>query len=236
MAVTITTSFYEYASPAWQNLSTVVFTSPNIPTPNTAGTRSHILPGELPLATWYEVTADQMWLIYNQQVASVESFYPAVNPATTASGFDLRNSITFELTSGDSYNNRLTAWDSVTHNSTDNYLLSTDRVKASCANYSWSGGTEDNPGVVKYGGSLELVPPYEPTDPFPPQYNITLKGNTVSGSNNYYGDFDMIWAYNASGSGRRGDYLIVRPWLDGIDGSTPYGNHDFVITLHYSYT
>jgi len=142
----------------------------------------------------------------------------------------------FEVTSGENYNNRLTAWDSVTHNSTDNYLINSGRVKASCANYSWAGGTEDDPDVVKYGGALDVVPPYEPLNPFPPQYNITLKGNTtVSGVEQYYGDFDMIWAYNAS-AGRRGDYLIVRPWLDNINASVPYGVHDFVITLHYSYT
>ena len=93
MAVTITTSFYEYDTPDWQDLSTVVFTSPNLTSPNTAGTRSHILPGELPLATWYEVTGDQMWRIFNRQVPSIESFYPAQNPTTTVSGFDIGSSM-----------------------------------------------------------------------------------------------------------------------------------------------
>jgi hypothetical protein len=236
MSITITTSFYEYDTPDWHDLSTVVYTSPNLPTPSDDGTRSHILPGQLPLATWYE-TIDTMWLIYNRQVASMESFYPAIDPFTTISGFDLRNSITFEVTSGESYLNRLTAWDDVTHNSIDNELIATNRVKASCANYSWSGGTEDAPVVVKYGGPLGILPPYDPLEPFAPQYNITLKGNTTSGINdNYYGDFDMIWAYNTSGFGRRGDYLIVRPWLDNIDASVTYGNHDYVITLHFQYT
>jgi hypothetical protein len=234
MAVTITTSFYEYDTPDWHDLSTVVFTSPNLVSPNTAGTRSHILPGELPLATWYEVTGDSMWRIYNRQVASIESFYPAQDPSTTVSGFDIWNSITFEVTSGENYDNRLTAWDSVTHSSTDNYLLSTNRVRASCANYSWSGGTEDNPSLVKYAGPVNPST-LEPESPFAPQYNITLKGNTtVSGVENYYGDFDMI--YSLPTSGRNGDFLIVRPWLNNINASVPYGVHDFVITLHYSYT
>jgi len=234
MAVTITTSFYEYDTPDWHNLSTVVFTSPNLVSPNSAGTRSHILPGELPLATWYEITGDDMWRIYNRQIASVESFYPAVDPTTTVSGFDLRNSITFEVTSGENYNNRLTAWDSVTHSSTNNFLIDSGRVKASCANYSWSGGTEDAPVNVEYGGSVDPIFQL-PENPFPPQYNITLKGNTTSGINdNYYGDWDMI--YSLPTSGRAGDYLIVRPWLDNINASVPYGVHDFVITLHYSYT
>lgn len=233
MAVTITTSFYEYDTPDWHDLSTVVFTSPNIASPATAGTRSHILPGELPLATWYEVSGDQMWRIFNRQVASVESFYPAQDPATTVSGFDIWNSVVFEVTSGENYNNRVTAWDDVTHSSTSNFLIDSDRVKASCANYSWTGGTEDNPTTVKYGGPVD-PDTLEPEDPFGPQYNITLKGNTVSGSENYYGDFDMI--YSTPTSGRNGDYLIVRPWLDNINSSVPYGVHDFVITLHYSYT
>lgn len=235
MAVTITTSFYEYyAPPEWHDLSTVVFTSPNLVSPNTAGTRSHILPGELPLATWYEVTGDEMFRIYNRQVPSIESFYPAQDPSTTVSGFDIWNSIVFEVTSGENYNNRLTAWDSVTHSSIDNYLISTNRVKASCANYSWSGGTEDNPGNVEYGGSVDPGSQL-PDDPYPPQYNIILQGNTtVSGVDYYYGDWDMI--YSLPTSGRNGDFLIVRPWLDNIDATVPYGNHDFVITLHYSYT
>ena len=121
----------------------------------------------------------------------------------------------------------------MTHNSTDNFLISTGRVKASCANYSWTGGTEDNPSTVKYGGSVHPTT-LEPENPFAPQYNITLKGNTVSGTPNYYGDFDMIYSFPTSG--RSGDYLIVRPWLDNINASVPYGVHDFVITLHYSYT
>ena len=128
----------------------------------------------------------------------------------------------------------MTAWDSVTHSTIDNYLLSTNRVKASCSNYSWSGGTEDNPVNVEYGGPVDPVTKL-PENPFPPQYNITLKGNTtVSGIDNYYGDWDMIFSNPTSG--RSGDFLIVRPWLDNINASVPYGVHDFVITLHYSYT
>jgi hypothetical protein len=225
MAVTITTKFYEYYTPGWHDLSSVVFTSPNAISPQSAGWRSHILPGEGDLATWYEVTGDSMWMIYGQQMASRESFYPAEDPATTVSGFDLRNSIKFELTIGENYNNRVTAWDDVTHSSTNNYLISTNRVKASCANYSWLGGTENNPSDVQYGGDGGDTP-------FPPQYNITLKGNTsVSGVDYYYGDFDLIF-----NTYRNGDYLIVRPWLDNINSSVPYGVHDFVITLMYSYT
>jgi len=232
--VTIETSFYEYDTPEWHDLSSVVFTSPNLVSPNTAGTRSHILPGELPLATWYELSTVNMWRIFNRQVPSIESFYPAQDPETTVSGFDLRNSIKFEVTEGENYNNRITAWDNQTHSTTSEFLLSTGRVRASCANYSWTGGTEDNPVTVKYGGPVD-PDTLEPENPFGPQYNITLKGyTTTSGIKNYYGDWDMIFSLPTSG--REGDYLIVRPWLANINASVPYGDHDFVITLHYAYT
>ena len=46
MAVTLTTKFYESGGDTWNDLSKIVFTSPNIDSPNTAGTRSHILPGQ----------------------------------------------------------------------------------------------------------------------------------------------------------------------------------------------
>ncbi len=220
MGVTITTQFYSYSgTPAWYNLSKVVFTSPNLTSPNTVGTRSHILPGQLPLATWYEDTSN-MYRIFNEQIASQESYQPAVDPSTTVSGFDIRSSVKFEVTEGDNYYCRLTAWDTVTHSSTDNYLISNDQVKVSAVAYRY-GGTEESPtGIVEV---------------HPPEYNKVIKGNTtVSGVDNYYGDFDMIYAFPTTG--KAGDVLIFRPFLYNIDGSTPYGVHDFVITLHYSYT
>jgi len=221
MAVNITTKFYEYDSPSWHDLSTIVFTSPNLTSPNSAGTRSHILPGELSLATWYEVSGDQMWNIFYEQAASVESYYPSVDPITVVSGFDIRNSIKFELTSGENYNNRLTAWDSVTHNSTNNYLIDNDLVKISAVAYRYEGSEATPSGIVEV---------------HPPAYNKVIKGNTtVSGVDNYYGDFDMEYA-NVAPDFKTGDVLIVRPWLYNIDASVPYGVHDFVLTLHYSYT
>lgn len=214
MAVTISTQFYEYDTPAWHDVSKVVFTSPNLDSPNTAGLRSHILPGELELATWYEDTSF-MYRIFNEQIASISgSYYPAVDPSTSVSGFDIWNSIKFEVTSGENTNNRLTAWDDATHSSTDNYLISTGRVKVSAAAYRYN-GTEDSPtGVVEI---------------HPPEYNTTLSGNAE-----YYGDFAMKYALPTTG--KQGDILIFRPWLYNIDATIPYGVHDFVITLHYTYT
>jgi hypothetical protein len=70
MAVTITTEFYETT---WHDLSKVVFTSPNMDTGITAGTRSHILPGELNLATWYEDTILCIVYLMNRLIVMVSN-------------------------------------------------------------------------------------------------------------------------------------------------------------------
>ena len=219
MAVTLTTEFYETTTSGWHDLAKVVFTSPNMDSPSTAGTRSHILPGELNLATWYEDTSN-MYSIFNEQVESVEDY----TYNTTVSGFYIHNSIKFQLTIGESYNNRLTAWDDVTHSSTDNYLINSDRVKVSAVAYRYSigAGSEESPDSL-----VEINSPV---------YNQILKGNTtISGVDYYYGDFDMIYT-TPTNPGYIGDVLIFRPMLDDITAVVPYGVHDYVITLHYSYT
>lgn len=221
MAVTLTTQFYETDTPAWHDLAKVVFTSPNLDSPNTAGVRSHILPGELPLATWYEDTSD-MYRIFNSQQETTTSGYVSSAPGP-GDPFHIYNSVKFQLTSGESYNNRLTAWDDVTHSSTANNLITNDRVRVSAVAYRYTvgGGTVDDPDTI-----VEVQAP---------QYNIILKGNTtVSGVDYYYGDFDMIYATPTTT--HIGDILIFRPMLYGIDASVPFGVHDFVITLHYSFT
>lgn len=219
MAITITTEFYSAAQ--WFDLSKVVFTSPNLDTPSTAGTRSHILPGQLDLATWYEESTN-MYRLFDYQVESMEQYQYSAE-STTASGFYLHNTVKFQLTAGENYDNRLTAWDDVTHSSTDNYLITNEMVKVSAVAYNYiiGGGSEEDP--TSY------------TEVYAPVYNWILKGNTtVSGQGNaYYGDFNMTYQ---TGGDDVGDVLIFRPWLDGIDASVPYGVHDFVITLHYTYT
>lgn len=221
MAVTITTEFYETDTPDWHDLAKVVFTSPNLDSPNTAGIRSHILPGQLDLGTWYEGTSN-MYRIFDEQVDSNESEYVNDVYGPTVSGFHVHNSVKFEVTAGECYDVRLTAWDDVTHISTDNYLIDNEMVKVSAVAYRYSGGPEDDPDTV-----VEI---------HPPAYNIVLKGNTtVSGQGNaYYGDFDLIYALPTTT--HSGDIVIFRPMLDNITVAVPYGVHDFVITLHYSYT
>lgn len=72
MAVTITSKFYQ--NNAWKDISKIVFTSPNLDSPAVAGTRSHILPGESDLGTWYEDTVS-MYRIEDKQIATDSDFY-----------------------------------------------------------------------------------------------------------------------------------------------------------------
>ena len=218
----ITTEFYETTTPGWSDLSNVVFTSPHMNSPNTAGKREHILPGVFDLATWYEDTGN-MYRIFNEQAYSNEVEYVNDLYGTTVSGFYIHNSIKFEITEGQNINNRLTAWDDTTHSTINNYLIDSDRVKVSAVAYRYivGAGTEDNPETI--------------VEVHPPVYNKVLKGNTtVSGVDNYYGDFNMIYATPTTGY--IGDILIFRPMLDNITSEVPYGVHNYVITLHYSYT
>jgi hypothetical protein len=86
--------------------------------------------------------------------------------------------------------------------------------------YTVGAGSESNPDTV--------------VEVHPPSYNIILKGDTtVSGVDYYYGDFDMIYATPTTG--HLGDVLIFRPMLYNITSAVPYGVHNFVITLHYTY-
>lgn len=139
--------------------------------------------------------------------------------------YNTQNSIVFEVTSGEAYDCRLTAWDDVTHSTLINELIQGDHVRASalafcCTNTKLIPNESFAPNPINYVWG--------------PVHNRILKGNTVDGSTNlFYGDFNMTYKYQ---SGMLGDYLIFKPMLYGIDDTIPYGDHSFVITLHYSYT
>jgi hypothetical protein len=136
---------------------------------------------------------------------------------------DTMNSIVFEVSIGEAYNCRLTAWDDVTHSTTNNELIRGDHVRCSAMAYC-AKGTKINPTESKK--PFNLV--------YPPAHNVIFKGNTFdSGYKFYYGDFDLVYRYQ---SDIFGDFLLFKPMLYGIDNSIPYGVHDYVITLHYSYT
>lgn len=136
---------------------------------------------------------------------------------------DTSNSIMFEVTTGEAYNCRLTAWDDVTHSTLMNELIANDHVRVSAIAFCGS-NSKLNPGENK--NPLNLV--------YPPAHNRIFKGNTTfAGYEYYYGDFDMVYRYQ---TGVYGDYLMFKPMLYGIHPGISYGVHDFIVTLHYSYT
>lgn len=128
------------------------------------------------------------------------------------------NCVVFEVTVGENYDCRLTAWDDTTHSTTLNDLLLRDICRVYAVAFS---STKTISEVDVSGFTLhEFV--YGVVE------NKILKGNI-----SYYGDFDMKYRTQ---TGIYGDYLMFRPLLYGIDETMPYGVHDHVITLHYSYT
>ena len=137
--------------------------------------------------------------------------------------FKMDDSIVFEVTVGEAYNCRLTAWDDVTHSTTINELIADDHVRVS---------------AVAFCSTNSKLAPNESFDPinhvWGPVHNRILKGNTnVGGYQYYYGDFSLVYRYQAD---VYGDFLIFKPMLYNIDESITYGVKDYVITLHYSYT
>lgn len=137
--------------------------------------------------------------------------------------FSTHDSIVFEITQGEAYDCRLTAWDDVTHSTTLNYLISGDYVRVSALAFRAEGtvlAPESSTTINNYIAS--------------PVYNRIFKGNVVyNGTNYYYGDFDLS---HRTEPDMIGDYLIFKPMLYGVDDSIPYGIHDHVIVLHYNYT
>ncbi len=237
MAVTIVTKFYEeqdennpgyWQAGLWHTLSKVVFTSPNMDSPNTAGIRSHILPGGgVELGLWYE-EASYMYRIADCQQVSWEQYTACSGTlvsGTCVSGsgyscFCQANSVNFELTFGECYDCRLTAWDDATHTTTANEILAGDHCRVSAVALNYDGNDFKNPDSV--------------SEIYAPVYNRIFKGNTqYMGTDYYYGDFDLTYQ---TGVGTYGDFLFFRPILYGLHSGITYGAHDFVIVLHYSYT
>lgn len=225
MAVTLTTKFYDGDS--WNDLSKIVFTSPNIESPNTAGTRSHILPGgAINLGLWYEDVTN-MYRIADCQQPTVEDYTSCsgtIISGTCVSGttcFCMANSVTFEVTEGECYDCRLTAWDDVTHSSVVNEIIAGDHCRVSAVSLYYTGSDFENPDSV--------------TEVYAPVYNRIFKGDTnYMGTDLFYGDFDMQRRTIIPGS--TGDILFFKPVLYGLHSGISYGVHDFVIVLHYSYT
>lgn len=153
-----------------------------------------------------------------QEDAALYNWIPDISSALISSN----NTIVYEVTNGEAYNCRLTAWDDETHTTTDNKILSEGHYKVACLAYKAGDGTKLSP----VPGTI--------TDFFvhPPESDLVLKGN-----DSYYGDFDLIYVANGgSNSTSHGEYLIFQPMLDEMDDTFTSGNYDFITTLHYQYT
>lgn len=224
MAGTLTTKFYDGDS--WNDLAKIVFTSPNIDSPETAGTRSHILPGgAINLGLWYE-DVTSMYRISDCQQPTVEDYTSCsgtIVSGTCVSGttcFCMANSISFEITAGECYDCRLTAWDDETHSSVLNEIIAGDHCRVSAVSLYYTGADFENPGSV--------------TEVYAPVYNRIFKGDTsYLGTDYFYGDFDMQYR---TAPNTTGDILFFKPMLYNLHAGISYGVHDFRIVFHYSYT
>jgi hypothetical protein len=129
------------------------------------------------------------------------------------------NSVVFEVTNGEAYNCRLTAWDDVTHLTTANEIIAGNHCRVSACVYNCKGSKLE----PEYNEEYENFVVW-------PDHNRIYKGDTASC---YFGDFDVEYREDAD---IYGDYIIFRPMLYDIGPTISYGVHDFVICLHYSYT
>ena len=140
MAITIESKFYEEQDEnnpgypdagEWHSLAKIVFTSPNMDSPNTVGTRSHIIPGGgTELGLWYEDSTYMYRMADCQQItwSQYTNCSGTLVSGTCASGsgyscFSQAVSVNFEVTNGECEDCRLTAWDDATHSTTLNEIL-----------------------------------------------------------------------------------------------------------------
>ena len=134
---------------------------------------------------------------------------------------NFQNSIIYEIILGEAYNVSLTAWDDDTHTTTNNTIISGSHYRATCV-ACYITGTKDSPypaGGSTYGTLIGE-----------PGYDVVLYGDvskyTLSGT----------MKYNAIDSDVSGAYFIFKPRLYNITSAIPYGNYDFITTLHFQYT
>lgn len=134
------------------------------------------------------------------------------------------NSVVFELTFGEAYDCKLTAWDDDTHSTTNNKILEEGHYRVDAATYKYAMTS------VTWTSDSTAYYHYNMTSPgcfvCPPVRDHILKGDE-----SYYGTFDLVYAVSL-----RGDCLIFKPRLYNMDDSFTAGNYDFVTTLHYQYT
>ena len=157
--------------------------------------------------------------------SGVSAVYNWGNTITNTAWSHAENSIVFEVTNGEAYDCRLTAWDDETHSTTANQVLDEGHYRVvACAykagNWQTSEGTQKE--LPRSGNIVDAMA-------HPPGINLVLKGNV-----SYYGDFDLVHVpveYTP-----HGEYLMFAPYLYGMDDSFTPGKYDFLTTLHYQYT
>jgi hypothetical protein len=133
-----------------------------------------------------------------------------------------QNSIIFEVEQGEAYNCRLTAWDDITHTTTNNRILKDKHYRVTCCAYMAGSGTKEAPYPDQSSDAMA----------FPPGVDVVL-----SGDDSYYGYFDLIHVADGGSTGNQiGEFFYFTPRLDNIDASFSSGNYDFVTTFHYQYT
>lgn len=128
------------------------------------------------------------------------------------------NSVIFEVSFGEAYDCRLTAWDDDTHSTTTNKILNEEHYRIDVVAYRTNDSTESYDAILRSERCMI----------YPPAYDIALKGNEK-----YYGDFDLIFVIEDD---EYGEYLVFLPRLVNMDSTFSAGNYDFVTTLHYQYT
>ena len=135
------------------------------------------------------------------------------------------NSVVFQLTFGEAYDCRLTAWDDDTHSTTNNKILEEChyRVDAATYRYGMTSVTWVSPVSTYYHYSMTSSSGCFVS---PPARDQILKGDVF-----YYGDFDLVYAVSSYG-----ECLIFKPRLYNMNDSFSAGNYDFITTLHYQYT
>lgn len=134
------------------------------------------------------------------------------------------NAVVFELTFGEAYDCRLTAWDDDTHTTTNNKILNEGHYRVDAVSYRYS--MED----VTWPSDTVIYKYHTTNSPEcfvkSPVRDCILKGNEF-----YYGDFNLVFAVSMYG-----ECLIFKPRLYDMNDSFVAGNYDFITTLHYQYT
>lgn len=171
-------------------------------------------------------------------ISGSDKLYSWIYNHTVTSGIyavQTDNSILFRIAFGEAYNCRLTAWDDVTHTTTNNKILDEGHYKATCLAYKAGRDLMSNHlnNIPAQGISgADVTTWVDDLLRHPPEVDLILKGN-----DSYYGDFDLIHVADGGVTGQEeGDYLLFQPRLDDMNETFTSGNYDFVTTLHYQYT